>query len=392
MIVIGDPHLGKGVASLAKSSVGAGLNSRIADQLNILEWSLQQAIDFIVSDIIVTGDIFEENKPHPTIISVFIQWLKKCTDNNVNVHLIRGNHDEIRSGQHLMSPLDIISAAEMLGIFCYNQISTLHMDGVSFTLVPFRDRRSFNVDSNSEALKLLQEKLPYELANIDRNNAKVMIGHLAIEKSIPIGDEIRDLTNELFCPLSMFNGYDFTWMGHIHKPQVMSKSPYVAHIGSMDLSDFSETNHTKTLVLFDVNKGYKHLEVPSRPLNQISISVPENIINTTDYIKEELLKLNNDFKKSIVKLNITLNNADIPNIDRSNIEKHLYDMGTYHISRINEERKVSPIKKNNISNHIDNTVNEFAAIKMFAEENIDADIRDQFVSIADEIVKDCVAE
>lgn len=389
-IILGDPHLGKGL-SIGKQGIGSSLNSRIIDQFNILEWTLSKATEFMARNIIITGDVFDDAKPHPTIITLFLSWLKKCTDNDIDVHIIAGNHDILRSGQFYMSALDVISAADMDGVHIYKHMSTLHAPGVSFTLIPFRDRRSFNTDSNAEAIKIIQDRVPYELAGIDLSSAKVVVGHLAIEGSIPVGDEIDDMSNELFCPTSMFKGYDYTWMGHVHRPQIMSKAPFVAHIGSMDLSDFGESDHTKTIIVFDPKSSepYKTLEIPSRPLNQISISVPESITDTTSYVVNELQINHKQLNKSIVRLNVSVGSADVISIDRSVVEKCLNDLGTFHIARISEERKVTPIKKTTSTEGIDSTVTESTAIKMYADANVDEFIKNEFVALANQIVKEC---
>jgi DNA repair protein SbcD/Mre11 len=386
-IILGDVHLAKGL-SLGKSGVGSALNSRIVDQMNILEWTLERAIEEMASTLIITGDIFEDAKPHPMVITIFVSWLKKCADNGLTVHIIAGNHETLRSGQFYMSALDVISAAEIDNVFFHKNITTIHMNGVSYTLMPFRDRRSFNTDSNAEAIKLLSSKLPYEVSEIDQSSAKVVVGHLAIEGSLPVGDEIGDMGNELFCPFDMFARYDYVWMGHIHKPQVMKKNPYISHIGSMDISDFGETDHKKVIAIFDPDKSatFRYLEIPTRPLRQISITVPASIDNTTNYVLKELDK-EKDLSKAIVRLNITLENQQALNVDRGMIEKSLMSKDTFHIARINEEKNIA-LLKNSATDIIDNSVNEMTAIKTYAAVNVEADIRDKFITLATNIVKE----
>lgn len=387
-LIIPDTHLGAGTL-LGKPGIGSALNSRLVDQLNILEWILSKAIEFMVSNIVLTGDIFDDSKPHPSVITSFINWLKKCTDNDISVHIIAGNHDVFRSGQFYISPLDIISAADIDNVYVYKHISTLHTQGASFTLIPFRDRRSFNMNSNADALSAMQHKLPYELAEINKSNAKVVVGHLAIEGSIPIGNEVSDSSNELFCPISMFKGYDYVWMGHIHKPQIISKNPFVAHIGSMDISDFSETEQEKYIVIFDTESSetYRYLSIPTRPLKQISIVVPDNITDTTSFIVNEINKYNN-IEKSIVKINVSLPNTEIRSPDRTIIDKSLNDKGVFHLFRLNEERKISTVKKH-ISINMDNSINEITAIKMYADLNIDDKNKNDFIILANSIVEEC---
>jgi len=52
--------LGKSIL-IGRVGVGASLNSRITT-LNLLEWTLDRAIESEIDDIIITGDVFEESK------------------------------------------------------------------------------------------------------------------------------------------------------------------------------------------------------------------------------------------------------------------------------------------------------------------------------------------
>lgn len=389
-IILGDIHLMKSV-SLGKLGVGSMLNSRVSDQLALLDWVLDEAIKHQANCIITTGDVFEDPRPPPTIISLFIQWLKKCTDNDIAVHIIKGNHDIIRSGQHSMSAFDIISATDMENIFIYNDIRTFELPGVSFTMMPFRDRRSFDTNVNSEALSLLQDKIKYEQIGIDSRNIKVAVGHFALSGSLPVGDEnIDDMHNELFLPLDTLNGYDFSFFGHIHKPQVMRKEPYISHIGSMDLSNFSENTHNKVIALIDTNatEVMKLIELPCRPLKQVSISVPADITDTTGFVINALSSKDHKLSKAIVRLSIAYESPDLIGIDRAKVEEAVMGLGAFHIPRIDQERKISQVKKNASLESMDNTITEMAAIKMYAGENVEESFRDDFVSLANSIVKD----
>uniref|UniRef100_UPI00112EFCBC metallophosphoesterase family protein n=1 Tax=Escherichia coli TaxID=562 RepID=UPI00112EFCBC len=97
LVILGDVHLGKGM-NLGKVGIGSKLNSRLVDQIKLLDWTLAQAIENNCSHIVITGDIFEDPKPSSSLITIFISWLKQCTIHYVNVHLIRGNHDFLRNG------------------------------------------------------------------------------------------------------------------------------------------------------------------------------------------------------------------------------------------------------------------------------------------------------
>lgn len=384
VIILGDPHIGKGT-NIGKGGVGSTLNSRIADQINLLDWTLDRAIEHHSDHIILTGDVFEEPKPHPALITLFIAWLKKCQVHNVNVHIIVGNHDILRNGVITTSPLDIISEVELDGINVYKDINTIIIGTTAFTLVPFRDRKSFGVGSNAEAIALVRDSLVYELASIPVTYHKVLIGHLAIEGSIPIGDEIDDLTNELFCPLDMFEGYDYVWMGHVHKPQVMKKkNPYIAHIGSMDLSNFGETDHKKIIVIFDcVENTWSAENLPTRPLQKITVSVPKDTDDPTTYVLEEIKKLGVQ-NNSIVRIEVALTSPDLKSVNKSTIEKYLVGQGAFNVNGISESKKVNLIKKDS-NNNIDSKMDTAAAIKAYAQNYIEDAQKSNFIELAMDI-------
>lgn len=383
-IILGDVHLGKS-QSLGKTTLGSNLNSRLADQLNLLEWTLEQAIEEGADSIIITGDIFEDPKPAPSIIAIFLSWLKKCQAYHVVVHLIVGNHDVLRNGFIYSSPLDVIAEAELDNVFIYKDINTVLMGSSAFTFMPFRDRKSLGQATHADALNILQNSLIYELAGIPTTYKKIVIGHLALEGSIPIGDEIDDISNELFCPLSMFSGYDYVWMGHVHKPQVLKKqSPYISHIGSMDISNFGETEHKKYIVIFDCNSAsddFKLKYLPTRNLKKISICVPKDTEDTTKYVLDELKKIENSFDKSIVKVEISLADSQLISANKSDIEKYLHSVGAYSVAGVSESKKALLIKKDS-NNSIDTKMNVSSAIKTYATSYIEQDHQEKFISLA----------
>lgn len=383
VLILGDPHIGKSLG-LGKTAIGAALNSRVVDQINLLNWVLERAIDKLVSDIIITGDVFEEPKPSPALISVLIDWLKKCAANKIKVHIIVGNHDILRTGHYYTSALDIITACELENIFVYNSMSTIIINSTAFTLLPFRDRKSFNnVSSNAEALALLNNQIVYEVSSIPNNLTKVLVGHLALEGSIPVGDEIDDLSNELMCPIKMFKDYDFVWMGHVHKPQVLSEQkPYAAHIGSMDISNYGEIEHKKNIIIYDVeNNSFSHEVLPTRQLKKIVVNVPKDVADTTKFIIDEL-NSRDSLEKSIVKLDIHLLAPELLPSDRTEIEKTLYALGAHNVSGISESKKLTPIhnKETEQLTHLTNDV--VPAVKMYADVIVDPALRSDFITLA----------
>lgn len=382
-VILGDPHIGRSL-TLGKVGIGSSLNSRVVDQINLLDWTLEKAIENEAEHIITTGDVFEEVKPAPYLLTLFIEWLKRCEAHNIHTHILLGNHDILRTGNYYTSSLDVIAACELPNVSIYKNIETIFIDGVAFTLIPFRDRRAFGVETYGEAIQVLKNNLEYELATIPLNYTKVVIGHLSLEGSIPIGDEIDDISNELMCPLDIFNGYNYVWMGHVHKPQVLKEeNPHIAHIGSMDISNFGETDHKKHIIIFD-GKTHTQEMIPSRPLKKITISIPKDTKDTTQYVIDEIKKHDAAINKAIVRLDVHLSSSDLVPINRSDVEKALYDLNVHNISSISESKKMQSIVKNT-EEAITNTIDVNSAIKMYADLFVEETIRGKFITLANDI-------
>lgn len=363
LLIVGDIHLGART-SIGKPGIGSQLNSRIIDQIGLLDWVLQQALDQEVDALVLTGDICEEHKPDYYLIEIFFEFLKKCEVYNLDVHIVAGNHDLRRTGQFLDSYLDLITKAEFPKAFVYKNPETIHFDKLSLTLLPYRDKRNLNCENNSDALEIIKDMVYYEVAEIPLTSVKLLVGHLCLEGSLPIGDEVDDFANELMCPPSMFSEYDYVWMGHIHKPQVRSREPYLAHIGSLDISNFGETEQQKILICFDPDEVCKFIEIPipCRPLKKITIEVPNDAENSTEYILNQLSEL--DLNNAIVKLEIKLDTA-VEGINRKQIEETLYQQGIHYLPIFSESRALQEVS--NQVKTMDETLTPHQAVKLWAD-------------------------
>ncbi len=378
-IFAGDFHLGKNT-NLGKTSIGNTLNSREVDQFNILDWILDQCVENHADHLFLKGDIFEEPKPNINLVSTFLGWLKKCSDFGITVHIIIGNHDVLRVENTYISPLDIVEQSEIENIHVYKNIDTIFIDNIAYTLLPFRDRKSLNCSSNKEAVDQIAGMLDYELALIPKHYKKVLLGHLALEGSLFVGDEVDDMDNELFLPIEIAKKYDYSWFGHVHAPQVLNKSPYVAHIGSIDISNFGESKHDKILVLFNDN-GFSEIKIPNRKYNNISIVIPKEITDTTEYVLNALKGF--EIKNNIVKLEVNLEDGSSVALDKSKIEKELKDSGVFNLSSFTQTKQTKAVKKNS---SVDTKIEFSDAIKKWSESEIEADEKEDFISACNDIL------
>lgn len=388
-LIIGDCHIGKGL-SIGINHSSSSVNSRIIDQFSILDWILTEGVSRSVNRFVFTGDIFEELKPDHNMVVMFISWLKEVSSNGIEIHIVAGNHDLKRVGNKYSSVLDIIDHADIDGCYIHNSIHTLNTDGADFTFVPFRDRRSLQSQNCEDAMNKLFNLLSYECIHGGLNK-KIMIGHLAIEKSF-YTDEFDDVSNELMIPVSYFDGWDYVWMGHVHSPQIMNKSkPLVEHVGSMDLSDFGETKHVKNLILYDaLSDRIERVEVPSRPLRRLKVEIDKGN-DPTDYLINEIFMMDEDypFKDSIVKIEAKILDPESSSIDRDKVLAVLNELNISHVCSFSESKNITVVPANKM--HIqDNAIKPKEAVKLIAEiiEHKTEDDKDNFITVCNEIIEE----
>jgi exonuclease SbcD len=348
-LIVGDVHLDKGT-SIGKNYGPGKINSRNEDKFRLLKWVQNKAIEYNVKNVVFTGDVFENYNVDNILIQLFFSYLKSYEAFNINVHIILGNHDIKRIGSDYHSILNLINIVEFPNCKVYSEIFTQEIDEGFITFIPFRDRKSLNAENNSLGIEKLEKLLPSKTTF-----PHICVGHLTLEGSLYVGDEIDDLHNELHCPIEIFSSkFNATFMGHIHKPQVMSQDPLVCHVGSLDISDFGEVNQEKIIYLYDSDRKdpVVKLDVPTRPLRKLEVVIPEEV-DPTQYLlnvldNEESKKT---FYDSILNLEIKFEDPK-QKIDLKKINQVLDKYSLHNLTGIIESRVknvVSTDKRNNLN-------------------------------------------
>jgi DNA repair exonuclease SbcCD nuclease subunit len=366
-IILGDIHLGKGTG-IGKPATGKGLNSRTQDKMDLLEGVMRMAATNC-AHIIITGDIYDEPRPHPELINEFMGWLIGCETMGIKVHIIAGNHDIIRTGSYITSAVDLVNTCNMKAEF-YKDV-TIHHDFAftRFIFVPYRDKRMYDVETSEEALKCLLQEIQDAVdqdQSDDEFDRTILVGHLSLKGALNITDEITDSLNEIFVPPEALKDWDQVIMGHIHHPQKV-KDTY--HVGSMDRSDFSvhETDIDKRVLLVDEGK-ITSIPLPTRNLRQIDVDIPLGK-DSTDFAINSICLYDKALpvKDAVVKLEITLGGEQVPNVDRPKVEDYIYtNLGAQHICAFSESRNISSIDIDQ-DKLLDNSMDVLETVDQFAE-------------------------
>lgn len=334
LVILGDPHFGGGY-SLGKIDRYSRLNSRLMDHGNTMDHVIDFMVDREASHLVITGDVFEHRRPEASQTAAFSERLARLTDHSIHTHIVVGNHDMIRA--HNTTTIDMLRLLRLPNVHVWSEIDSIHCEdprgklGINVIFFPFRTRQMLQCATNEKAVGHLIERLRYEVCGVEMPGPKILVGHFALQgaKSHALSMEAHAVS-ELVLPLSMFKELDATVMGHIHQHQVLSKDPFIAHIGSMERTDFGEAGQPKYFLVVDTDSGeaeYEFHPLPVRPLHDLSIdqakAEPGNGVMTN--IKDEILEYakSNKMFGSIVRAEVVVNDRAAHDVDTGELMRFL---------------------------------------------------------------------
>lgn len=262
--------------------------SFLEDQAHVL----QQIVEYIklhaVDALVIAGDIYDRSIPPAMAVQLLDKLLHQiCSDLNVPVILIPGNHDSAErlgfaSGQLKQGGLHILGD---LNNITEPVIIKKGEQSVYFYGLPYNDPEHVNhhyeqkFKNHNEAHEYLLDKIT---SAYNSHNCNVLISHCFIdgaqesesERPLSIGGAERVSTKH-------FNRFDYVALGHLHGPQYRGEK-YIRYCGSILKYSFSEQFHNKgvTLVECENNKLTDISHLPLTPLRDIRVieGEIENII------------------------------------------------------------------------------------------------------------------
>ncbi len=389
VIIVPDLHIGKGT-SIGKDPIGVGLNSRVEDQITNLNWVLNSAKNNEAKHIFLLGDIWDEVNPKSILVKIFFNWVKQVNDSNIKLHIIMGNHDFIRTGRDRVSMLNSLDELKLHGVNVISDFSSVNIGDTQFVCMPFTDRKQLEAATIDEALAILKTKFD----SIQYTNKTVLLGHMALEGSLWVGDEVDQMSNEIFIPLDTLKRFSSVFMGHIHNYQKFSKKPFICHVGSLDKTSFGEKE--KCAVIYDLESEEVSFTVlPCRQLIDITVNVPNDCKNATQFLLDKIIQDSENgpssYEGAITRIKIKLNSYDTNGVDKEVIVNKLNELKVFHLASFVEIREVDKVivKNADIDEHIDAE----KAVDIFGDTiDVDNDFRGQFKDLCRSIIQSVKAK
>lgn len=249
------------------------------------EYVLNQVVDTAIRErvevVLISGDIFDRPNPSEEAIKMYVSFLKELLDKNIKVIAISGNHD---SGIRLSAYKDILGKGYFVEGEFNSPMRKVSLNDefgpVNFYMLPFFT--PFIVKSNLKLEKGLEN---YDLAmdeiikreNVDTSQRNIILAHQFVagfkfggseeDFSYSNGDE-KNVAGVGIISLDKFQNFDYVALGHIHKPQKISRET-IRYSGSLLKYKTSEIDGPdKSVVIIDL-KEKGNIEVKLDPIKPL---------------------------------------------------------------------------------------------------------------------------
>lgn len=263
-------------AHLADLHIGKKLNgiSLIEDQRYVLNQTIDLMKEHQVDALIIAGDIYQTSQPSNEAMMVFDEFLGKLVDLNMPVYMISGNHDseeKIAYFSKLIKKSNIHTSSLFHGSTQTISVSDEYGE-IDIHLLPFIkpiDVKKYYPDKTIDSYQTMMEVI-FENIKLDPSKRHVLVCHQFIT-----GGEISD--SEVFAigmldniNHSVFDGFDYVALGHLHRPQHIGRDT-IRYSGSLMKYSLSEVNSNKSMTIVDLKeKGNVSIEkYPLEPIRDL---------------------------------------------------------------------------------------------------------------------------
>lgn len=241
--------------------------------------------------VIVAGDVYDKSVPSAEAVQLFDDFLVRLSKRKLKVFVISGNHDSperIAFGGRLMHESGVYMAPVYDGTI--NPVTIEDEYGkINIYMLPFvklaHVRRFYGdeeINDYTDAMRTVINKL-----NLNTSERNIMITHQFVTGAERTESEELSVGGSDNVDVSVFDGFDYVALGHIHRPQ-NCKSERVRYCGTPLKYSFSEVKDKKSVTVVDINeKNSLNVRtvglVPMRDMHEIKGKYDELMLR--DYYK-----------------------------------------------------------------------------------------------------------
>lgn len=244
---LSDLHLGKRLNDV----------SLLEDQ----EYALNQVVRAVKEEqadtVIIAGDVYQKSAPPAEAMALFNSFLTELVENGIKVFVISGNHDSALRVSYLSALVRQagVYISEAFDGRLQQHTVTDAYGTVTVHLLPFIKPVYVKKFYPDEAIETYQDAVAVILRNspVDTAGRNILVCHQFITGAETSDSEEHSVGGLDQIDSSLFDDFDYVALGHIHKPQKISRDT-LRYCGSLLKYSFSEANHEKSLLFGELKE------------------------------------------------------------------------------------------------------------------------------------------
>lgn len=242
--------------------------------------------------VIIAGDVYDKAVPSAESVELFDEFLVQLAKKNLKVFVISGNHDSperIAFGGRIIEKSGIYLSPVYDGKVTPVEL-TDEYGKIKVWMLPFvkpahvkRFNEAAEISSYTDAMRIAVNNL-----NVDTSERNIMITHQFVTGAERTESEEISVGGTDNVDVSVFDCFDYTALGHIHRPQ-NCKSEKVRYSGTPLKYSLSEAKDNKSVTVVELKeKGTLEVRtvdlVPMRDIVEIKGKYEE--ITLHDFYKD----------------------------------------------------------------------------------------------------------
>lgn len=261
---LSDLHLGKRVNEF----------SMLEDQWDILQKIVVLAKENKPDAVLIAGDVYDKSMPIVEAVQLLDRFLVWLNELGIAVFIVSGNHDNaerVAFGAELLKNSSVHIVQSYSGKISPITLSDGYGD-INIWMLPYLKpslvRRHFpdrDVITYSDAISAALSN-----TTLDTSIRNVLIAHQFVTGAVTSESEEISVGGSENVDGSVFDGFDYVALGHIHRPQQIGRET-LRYSGTPLKYSFSEASHTKSVTVVDMDgKGKITItELPLVPLHDM---------------------------------------------------------------------------------------------------------------------------
>lgn len=289
LIHLSDLHLGKRVNEF----------SMLEDQEYILKQILAIIDDEKPDGVIIAGDVYDKSIAPAEAVQMFDEFLCSLAERKLQVFVLSGNHDSperLAFGGRLMDGSGIHISPVYGGTVIPTEMEDEY-GKVCVYMLPFIKPAHVRRWYEEETIENYTDAMSVAIShmNVDQSLRNVLVTHQFVTGAERSESENISVGGSDNVDVSVFDGFDYVALGHIHGPQHIGRET-VRYCGTPLKYSFSEAGHKKSVTVVELgekgNIGVRAIPLtPMRDMREIrgtymELTKRENYLNTAteDYL------------------------------------------------------------------------------------------------------------